>query len=160
LYADFYDYVDFLCTISGAVDVVQNTTGVACGSSLSNDSGTDLNLPSITIANLTGNRIVPRKVLNIASESETYQVKIMEPEGVEITIDPMRFTLAPNDTQALSISITPTQTSESPRFGHLFLSGNNGHTAHVPVSIVNMIRISTLSLPQNLRDTKHQYSEV
>ena len=125
--------------------MVQNTTGVACDSGLLTGQGSDLNLPSITIANLTANRIVPRKVLNIASASETYKVNIVEPKGVAITVDPIIFTIAPNSTQELSISINPTETSKSPRFGHLLLSGSNGHIAHVPVSIVNIMHTTMTS---------------
>eukprot|EP00250_Pteridium_aquilinum_P018288 c24024_g2_i1 orf=141-2642(-) len=135
--AGFDDYVRFLCTIPGAGKAVDNATGVECGgSSSSAGMATDLNLPSVTIANLTSERIVPRTVMSIATFSETYTVKIVEPKGVVITIKPMEFTIEPNATQELSISITPTEISAKPSFGHFFLSGSKGHKAFVPISVI------------------------
>ncbi|MCO5548281.1 hypothetical protein L7F22_001738 [Adiantum nelumboides] len=134
----FEDYVTFLCTIPGASDTVENATGAACrDKSSSPGAATDLNLPSITIANLTSLRVVPRVVTSITVAPETYKVTIVEPKGVLIDIKPMEFTIAPNSTQKLSISITPAESNEKLSFGHFLLSGSNGHRAHVPISIIS-----------------------
>lgn len=64
---DFQDYINFICTLPGADEnSVKDATSTPC---LTKDDArtSDLNTPSITIANLVGYRKVKRVVTNVGS---------------------------------------------------------------------------------------------
>ncbi|KAJ1405377.1 Peptidase S8/S53 domain [Sesbania bispinosa] len=76
------DYMSFLCAINGSAPVLLNYTGQNCWMYNSTVYGSDLNLPSITIANLNQSRVVQRTVQNIAG-NETYSVGWSSPYGFQ-----------------------------------------------------------------------------
>ncbi|KAH7443743.1 hypothetical protein KP509_02G049100 [Ceratopteris richardii] len=153
------DFVDFLCTISGAPSIVKATTGIACDNNKfnsqlkkehqSSSSGsmpssfiqkpTDLNLPSITIANLTATLMASRKVTSVGKKIETYIVTVNEPKGVSVRVKPMKFTIKPQETKELALELRPLESSGHPSFGHIKLCGNKGHSVVFPVSVVSKV---------------------
>lgn len=112
-----------------------NLTGSRCNVS-SADLPTDLNTPSITIASLNGTRVVPRTVTSVSNQTETWSIKVSQPEGVSVAVAPQNFTIAPSATQKLVVALTPTVDSPVFTFGEIFLTGSLGHTAHIPISII------------------------
>lgn len=136
--AGFRNYVYFLCSIPASAPEVLNATGATCGSAFT--PPTDLNTPSITIANLTATRLLPRTVTNIAPAAERFTVMITEPEGVSISVIPSEFNLRPEKTQRLVIKLTPTSTSLDPCFGSLTWTGSNGHRVRIPVSVISRMK--------------------
>ncbi|KAG6544296.1 hypothetical protein Mapa_014299 [Marchantia paleacea] len=134
--AGYDEYVKFICTVPGVeAAAVFNLTGSRCNVS-SADLPTDLNTPSITIASLNGTRVVPRTVTSVCNQTETWSIRVSQPEGVSVAVAPQNFTIAPSATQKLVVALTPTVDSPVFIFGEIFLTGSLGHTAHIPISII------------------------
>jgi hypothetical protein len=116
---------------------VYNTTGGICSEALPGAKPTDLNLPSITIADLLGTRIVPRMVTNVASESEIYELTWTNPGNVSLSIIPLTFTVNPMQSQNLTFTLSATYTTDITTFGEVLLTGSLGHIVHIPISVMN-----------------------
>ncbi|MCO5595177.1 hypothetical protein L7F22_049216 [Adiantum nelumboides] len=154
--AEFDDYVQFLCSIQGGEMEVMRATGTNC-----NQGGVgELNQPSVTIANLSGPRIIRRRASSVARHKETYRVSIEQPEGVSVSVYPMVFKLQRDsgscrrrqghngprrcrlytrrqESVELVITLNPTSVSSHPSFGSILLSGSRGHSVRLPVSVVS-----------------------
>ncbi|XP_059667370.1 subtilisin-like protease SBT2.2 [Cornus florida] len=129
----FDEYMSFLCGINGSAPVVLNYTGQSCGISTMN--GTDLNLPSITIAKLNQFRMVQRTVTNIAG-NETYSVGWSAPYGVSVKVTPLHFSIASGERQVLSVFFNATMNNSVASFGRIGLFGHQGHTINIPLSVI------------------------
>ncbi|KAA8544818.1 hypothetical protein F0562_019591 [Nyssa sinensis] len=134
------DYMLFLCGINGSAPVVLNYTGQSCGISTMN--GTDVNLPSITIAKLNQSRMVQRTVTNIAG-NETYSVGWSAPYGVSVKVTPTQFSIATGQRQVLSVFFNATMNSSVASFGRIGLFGNHGHIINIPLSVIAKISDNT-----------------
>lgn len=66
----------------------------------------DLNYPSIAVGDLTGIQTVTRTVKNVTGKSATYVASVSEPAGVDVTVSPTRFTIAPHATKTYKVTIT------------------------------------------------------
>lgn len=113
--------------------MVLNYTGEMCRAS--NMTGTDINLPSITIARLDQTRTVQRTVTNVAS-NETYIVGWSAPYGVSINVIPTHFFIAGGETQILTVSLNATMNSTTASFGRIGLFGKGGHVVNIPVAVI------------------------
>ncbi|XP_052203347.1 subtilisin-like protease SBT2.3 [Diospyros lotus] len=131
LYYD--DYMSFLCGINGSAPVVLNYTGQSCA--VSNMSGVDLNLPSITIAKLNQARLVQRTITNIAS-NESYSVGWSTPYGVSMKVAPVRFSIAAGERLVLNISFVATMNNTTASYGRIGLFGHQGHVLNIPLSVI------------------------
>ncbi|MEZ4661541.1 MAG: S8 family serine peptidase [Caldilineaceae bacterium] len=67
----------------------------------------DLNLPSIGIADLAGAQTVVRTVTSVAKgqESRTYNVSVKAPPGYRVTVEPSSIQLKPGDTATYAVTI-------------------------------------------------------
>ena len=86
----------------------------------------DLNYPSIGVAELAGSQTVVRTVTSVAHEGHVvdYKAKVTAPDGYSVTVSPSRFTIAPGETQTLEITITNVSAPvDEWRFGSLELRG-------------------------------------
>ncbi|KAL8160527.1 hypothetical protein V2J09_002064 [Rumex salicifolius] len=134
--SSYNDYMSLLCSINGSAAVVLNYTGQSCvvsGPTMS--AGTDLNLPSITIAKLNQTRLVQRTVTNVAS-SESYTVTWSAPYAVSVTVSPIRFFVANGHRQVLNVTVTARFNNSVASFGRIGLFGDRGHTVNIPLSVV------------------------
>lgn len=134
------DYMSFLCGINGTASVVLDYTGQSCLIYNSTGYGSDLNLPSITIARLNQSRLVQRTIQNIAG-NETYNVGWSSPYGVSVKVYPTRFSLANGERQILSVMFNATSNSSIASFGRIGLFGNQGHVVNIPVSVIVKISL-------------------
>ncbi|CAL0306531.1 unnamed protein product [Lupinus luteus] len=132
------DYVSFLCSINGSAPSVLNDTGQNCWVYNSTLYGLDLNLPSITVAQLNQSRVVQRTIQNIA-EAETYSVGWSSPYGVSLKVSPTHFSLANGEKQVLFVTFNATSNSSVASFGRIGLFGNQGHVVNIPVSVITKI---------------------
>ncbi|XP_074587082.1 subtilisin-like protease SBT5.3 [Curcuma longa] len=85
------DYLNFLCSLrynSTQIALFSNGT-YSCPSTPLDIK--DLNYPSITIPNLSSSTTVTRVVKNVGSPG-TYSVRLMEPRGVSVTVNPTSLT--------------------------------------------------------------------
>ncbi|KAI6706070.1 hypothetical protein NL676_009032 [Syzygium grande] len=133
--SSYDDYMLFLCGINGSAPIVWNYTGQSCWAYNNTICGTDLNLPSITIATLNSSRTVQRTVTNIAG-NETYTIGWSAPYGVSMKVAPTCFTIANGQKQVLSIVFNATTNSSSTSFGRIGLFGSQGHNANIPLSVI------------------------
>nr|XP_024378520.1 subtilisin-like protease SBT2.6 [Physcomitrium patens] len=133
---DFQDYVNFLCTLPGVdANTVQDSTGATCNV-VAGARSSDLNVPSITIANLVGKREVKRTVKNVFDGAEKYTVAVTEPTGVAVNVHPTSFTLRASESIAVSVSLQATGTNGAFTFGSLVWTGDRGHSVRIPVSVL------------------------
>jgi hypothetical protein len=79
----------------------------------------DLNLPSINANPLTGALKTFRTAQNVSGRTQTFDVGSTTADGLEITVSPSTFTLAPNAKQKLKIIIDGTATSDGFHFASL-----------------------------------------
>ncbi len=86
----------------------------------------DLNYPSIGVAELAGSQTVVRTVTSVAHDGHTvdYRAKVKAPDGYSVTVSPKRFSIAPGESQDLEITITNVGAPAGEwRFGSLELKG-------------------------------------
>ncbi|GLU17478.1 hypothetical protein SLE2022_338440 [Rubroshorea leprosula] len=136
------DYMSFLCGINGSAPVVLNYTGQNCWAYNSTISGTDLNLPSITISQLNQSKTVQRLVTNIAG-NEAYSVGWSAPYGVSIKVAPTHFSIGSGQKQVLTVFFNATVNSSSASYGRIGLFGNQGHIINIPLSVIVKILYNT-----------------
>ncbi|KAF3792109.1 Subtilisin-like protease SBT2-4 [Nymphaea thermarum] len=135
--SDFEDYISFLCAMPNMdPQAVQDATGMQCNNSLAYPS--DLNLPSITIGALKGDRSVWRNVTNVASGTETYLCSVLPPRGVEVQVLPSFFTIAPQETQDLEIKLSVVQALNVFSFGEIVLIGSLDHMVRLPLTVFTL----------------------
>lgn len=134
--------MSFLCGINGSAPVVWNYTGQSCGVYNSTINSGDLNLPSITIANLNQSRTVLRTVFNVAA-NETYSVGWSAPFGVSLKVSPSHFYIGSRETQVLSLFFNATINSTAASYGRIGLFGNQGHVVNIPLSVIVKITYNT-----------------
>ncbi|XP_042491951.1 subtilisin-like protease SBT2.2 [Macadamia integrifolia] len=140
--ASFDDFFSFLCGINGSAPVVLNYTGQSCG--ISNMNGTDLNLPSITIAKLNQSKTIQRIVTNVAG-NESYSVGWFAPYGVSVAVIPSHFFIASGQRQVLTVLFNATINSSTASFGRIGLFGNEGHVVNIPLSVILKISSNNIT---------------
>lgn len=114
-------------------NTVQDSTGATCDLILGARSS-DLNTPSITVANLVGKREVKRTLKNVFEQTEKYAVSITAPTGVDVNVHPTSFTVREGESVVVSVSLHATQSTGAFSFGALVWSGDRGHVVRIPLS--------------------------
>ncbi|KAJ7566579.1 hypothetical protein O6H91_02G109400 [Diphasiastrum complanatum] len=132
--AEFQDYVNFLCLVPGAdANAVQDATGGSCQPAKS-DRSSDLNMPSITVANLLGTRTVKRTVINVGGE-ESYSASIHHPAGVAVSVKPRAFTVKDGRSVSFTVTLKAIRANQQFTFGNLMWTGSKGHVIRMPISV-------------------------
>jgi subtilisin family serine protease len=130
-YAAFTCGMDFGVFSSGTCDFLENI-GVPSDPS-------DLNYPSIGIAELPGFQTVTRTVMSVAQESgwRTYNVSVEAPDGYEVTVEPSTLRLKKGDTASYDVTITSVSAPVGEwRHGSLTWSDKSGHyDVYSPISV-------------------------
>lgn len=95
---------------------------------------TDLNLASVAIGNLAGIRETTRTVTSVSSVTEAYTAAVTGMSGVDVTVSPSSFTLAPGASETLTIRFETNSSATLGRYtsGSLMLT-SAAHTARVPL---------------------------
>jgi subtilisin family serine protease len=135
--AGLFEYAAFTCGMdwgvfsSGSCDFLENI-GVPSDPS-------DLNYPSIGIADLAGSQTVTRTVTSVAQENgwRTYKVNVDAPEGYEVTVEPSRFRLKSGQTATYDVTITNVSAPSGEwRHGSLTWTDRTDHYAvYSPISV-------------------------
>ena len=96
----------------------------------------DLNIPSITIANMLSTRTITRTVTNVSDKTETYVVSFVPPSGISMEITPNAFTIPMGGSVTLTIVL---RVNSSPsgeyNFGRILLQGDKTHLVRMPVAV-------------------------
>ncbi|KAG0568710.1 hypothetical protein M758_6G037400 [Ceratodon purpureus] len=134
--AGHLDYVKFLCSQATPREVL-GSTKTACP--VRAGMATDLNIPSITFANLVGTKLVPRTVTNVAPVAEKYTITITNARDFVVTANPSVFTIGVGrrNKQAIVFTVRATRASQASSFARITFTGSLGHVVRIPVSVVN-----------------------
>jgi subtilisin family serine protease len=106
--AGFLDYLGFMCDAAPYVFANPDATCATLASTGIPTDASDLNLPSIGIAELAGRRTVRRTVTSVASESgwRTYAVSVEAPAGFNVSVSPATLRLKPGQKATFEVTIT------------------------------------------------------
>jgi hypothetical protein len=124
----FNNYLGFICSTMG------DSVSSACPQVKIRPN--ELNLPSIAIGALAGTDTLHRTVTNVSARTETYTASVSGLTGVNVTVSPASFTVAPGAAADYAVSFT----EESAPFnayakGYLTLTGDQGHVVRIPVVV-------------------------
>jgi subtilisin family serine protease len=100
--SDVVDWVQYVCGTDEAYKIQS-----LCNSYGSIDPS-QLNYPSVTVAELTGVYEVTRTVTNVSDKKSTYNAEITAPAGFDVEVDNSRLTLEPGASASYTLTITRT----------------------------------------------------
>jgi hypothetical protein len=135
------DYIRFMCGIS-----VLNPSSPTCAA-----NGTiqpwDLNLASLTAANVLGVQTLKRSVTNVGNSSATYSPTVTLP-GFNVVVQPSSLTLNPGEKADFTVSLTRTTAPFNTWvYGKLVWSDGAGHVVRSPLTVraTSMVTAATVS---------------
>ena len=135
--AGLFEYAAYTCGENFGV-FSSGTCDFLAGLGVPSDPS-DLNLPSIGIAELAGSQTVTRTVTSVASENgwRTYDVSVEAPPGFTVTVSPTSLRLKPGDTATYTVTIV--NQSGAPNVwshGSLTWEANNGlYSVYSPIAV-------------------------
>ena len=104
--AGFFDYVAFLCGAENQTPIVDPALCAdleAAGFSL---DSSELNLPSIGIAQLVGSETITRTVTNLTNHPTRYEVTVKKPAGIDVQVSPQVLRLGPGESASYEVTFT------------------------------------------------------
>lgn len=136
--AGFLDYLGFLCEADSSVFSDPAATCAALvGLGIPTD-GSDLNVPSIGIAELVGTQTVTRTVTDVSGARARYRVNVVAPTGVTAVASPRVINVPANGSVSYTVTFTATDSAPLGQwlFGSVTLKGlRNGKTVFSPVAV-------------------------
>ena len=137
--AGFLDYLGFLCEAGPEVFANPTATCAALASAGIPTTASNLNLPSIGIAKLTGSETVRRTVTSVAKESgwREYSVSVQAPPGYSVSVEPSSLRLKSGQRATYSVTITNVGAPVGEwRFGSLTWSDKTGnYDVYSPIAV-------------------------
>ena len=95
----------------------------------------DLNLPSIAVNGVVGNKVVHRTVTNVSSSAATYTATVATPPGFGVTVAPTSLTIAAGRTANFTVTIRNVNAPVGVwRFGSLTWKGGT-HVVRSPIAV-------------------------
>jgi hypothetical protein len=150
--AGLFDYLAGTCGTASPLVVPDDCTFLE-GLGFSLDAS-DLNLPSIGVADLLGSQTVHRTVTNVASRRGTYTAAVMRPSGYQVQVNPSSLTLGPGESGSFDVTITNTSAPSGEwRFGRLDWTDGVGPTAGHLVRIPIAVKGQALAAPAEVDGT-------
>ncbi len=139
---DNLDYFAFLCGVGNA-NFVLNTTGASCAQFEAAGYNTDpsqLNLPSIAIAELTGAETIVRQVTDVSGTASVYSATVEAPTGVDVEVitseGANQMSVAANGTASYGIKFTPNANATIGSWSFGAVTWSNGvHSVRSPIAI-------------------------
>jgi subtilisin family serine protease len=96
-----------------------------------------LNLPSINAPVMPGRLVTNRWVANVSGVTQRFDVSAVTRTGTTITFSPSRFTLGPNQSGRIRITIESRAAAGVQQFAEIRIDGNRpGPIMHLPVAFV------------------------
>jgi len=149
--AELYDYYAFFCGAGVADQIFADPQGT-CGRLESfgySIDPSDLNLPSIGIAQLTGYQTVTRYVTNVGDPA-TYTVSVEAPAGIDVVVNPASLTLGSGETAAYQVTFTSLPEAEMDQWVFGSLTWSDGvHAVRSPLAV----RPSAIAAPAEVMGT-------
>lgn len=138
--AGLLEYFGFLCSAAPEIFLDPATTCNGLEAIGIPTDPSNLNLPSIGIAELAGTQTITRQVTSVAPERgwQTYTVSTSAPAGYIVSVDPISLTIASGET--LTYTVTITNDGSAPigewRFGSLTWMDIRGfYSAYSPIAV-------------------------
>jgi subtilisin family serine protease len=146
--ANYADYLAFLCGIGEESFVANSAT--TCEDLTANGFSTDpsqLNLPSIAIAELLTPETVSRTVTNATESASVYSATIEAPEGIDVQvrtfdsegneIEDGTLVVDASGTASFALTFTKTETALNDQwaFGSITWTDDSGHSVRSPIAI-------------------------
>lgn len=127
------EYDAFSCGI-GAVGVTPARCDELAAGGFSFEPA-DLNQPNISVSRLTGTRTIIRRVTNVTDNTETYNLELELPPGVNVEVAPQMLSVGPGQTAEYQVSLTfVSGPQDIYRFGSLAWVSND-HTVHTVIAV-------------------------
>ncbi len=100
------------------------------------DSRLDLNVPSIYVDPMPGGVATTRTVTNVSGKYQTFKVTTSDPAGVDISVSPSRFSLAPGASRTLTVRISAGRVADGWYFGQITIdpARKGANSAVLPVA--------------------------
>lgn len=139
---DNLDYFAFLCGIGNA-NFVLNTTGISCAQFEAANYDTDpsqLNLPSMAIAELKGTEMLTRVVTDVSGSASVYTATVEAPAGVDVAVvtndGANQMSVAAGGTAAYGVRFTPNASATIGQWVFGSITWSNGvHSVRSPIAI-------------------------
>jgi subtilisin family serine protease len=143
--SDVTDWVQFVCGTDEAYKI-QSTCDI-----FGSIEPSQLNYPSITVADLTGVYEVTRTVTNVSDKKSTYKAEIEAPAGFDVAIDKSSLTLRPGESASYTLTFTRTDAAfgEWSFGGITWVEKKNGRTVHEVFSPI-VLEASQLSAAESV----------
>ncbi|MDQ3781622.1 MAG: S8 family serine peptidase, partial [Actinomycetota bacterium] len=104
--AGVLDYTAFACGVGLDSLWVSGTCDDLAAQGYSTDAS-DLNLPSIAIADVSRSQTVTRTVTSVADKTRVFTAEVRQPPGFAVEVTPATLALAPGETASFTVTITP-----------------------------------------------------
>ncbi len=127
------EYDAFSCGI-GSPDVTQTRCDELEAAGVSFEPA-DMNQPNISVSRLTRSRTVTRRVTNVGDNTETYNVEIEYPVGIDVQVSPTTLTVGPGQSAEYDVTLSFNNGPQDIfRFGSLTWTSNE-HRVRSVISI-------------------------
>jgi subtilisin family serine protease len=147
--ADIFDYVRYTC---GSLVQPQIFSAGTCAFFGSIDAS-DLNLPSIGIADLVGSQTITRTVTSVANNNgnKTFTVSVDAPVGIDVSVSPSSIKLKNGESANYQVTFTVTDAAilDEWAFGSLTWTHGSEYSVRSPIAV----KPSAFSAPSNVSAT-------
>ena len=146
--AGFLDYLAFTC--DNNVQLVSDSDCALLASFGFPSDGSDLNLPSIGIADLVGTQTITRTVTSVANNNgnKSFTVSVDAPTGIDVSVSPSTITLKSGESASYEVTFTVTGGAilDEWAFGSLTWTHAAEYSVHSPIAV----KPSAFSAPSNV----------
>ncbi len=133
--AGLYEYAAFSCG-AGAGIFTPGSCDFLEANGFPSDAS-DLNYPSIGIADLAGTQTVTRTVTSVADRTVKWRASVHAPAGFDVVVEPSTINLAPGESATYTVTFTANGAAPAGEwsFGHLTWKGTGGYEARSPIAV-------------------------
>ena len=132
--AGLFEYAAFTCGADLGI-FTPGSCSFLDGLGIPSDAS-DLNYPSMAIAELAGSQTITRTVTSVADKTRTFGAFIIPPDGYDVVVEPAVFKIAPGE--SVTYEMTITNNGGGPigewRFGDLWWK-SGGYKVHSPIAV-------------------------
>jgi len=141
--ADLLDYFAFLCGAENQPALLPASDCTALQEYGYSTDSSDLNLPSMGIAELVGSQTITRRVTSVAKGTQWYWAHVDAPEGIEVSVSPSILRLKEGETATFEVTFTATSAAALGDWAFGALSWSQGFRQVRSPIAVRPVAIST-----------------
>jgi subtilisin family serine protease len=144
--ADLVDYAAFVCGQN--TGIFGNTTCNQLAAAGFSTDPSDLNYPSIAVAELAGVQTVTRTVTSVAPGRRTFNASVQAPNGYSVSVSPPSVTLSQGQSATFEVTITNNSAPLNEwRFGSMTWNHQSGNGVSFSVRSPIAVRAATFNAP-------------